>query len=64
MKERNGRVVAMVVTSTDSRTLQPIIRKHVKIVSNLMTDEFRTYIDANLLYNHQVVKHLEGEYVS
>jgi transposase-like protein len=64
LKERGGRVVAMVVTSTDSRTLQPIIRQYVKIGANLMTDEFRAYTGANLLYNHQVVKHGEGEYVS
>lgn len=64
MKERNGRVVALVVQSTDSRTLQPIIRQHVKVGANLMTDEFRAYTGSNLLYNHQVVKHGQGEYVS
>ena len=64
MKERNGRVVAMVVTSTNSRTLQPIIRQYVKIGANLMTDEFRAYTGSNLLYNHQIVKHGEGQYVN
>jgi transposase-like protein len=64
LKERNGRVVAMVVTSTDSRTLQPIIRQYVKVGANLMTDEFRAYTGSHLLYNHQVVKHGEGEYVT
>lgn len=64
MKERNGRVIAIVVKSTDSRTLQPLIREYVKVGSNLMTDEYRAYIGSHLLYNHQVVKHGQGEYVS
>lgn len=64
MVERNGRVVAMVVKSTDSRTLQPLIREYVKVGANLMTDEFKAYAGAGKLYNHQIVKHGEGEYVS
>ena len=56
LKERNGRVVAMVVTSTDSRTLQPIIRQYVKPGANLMTDEYRAYMCSRLHYNHQIVK--------
>ena len=64
MIERGGRVVAMVVKSTDSRTLQPLIRQYVKVGANLMTDEYRAYIGSNALYNHQIVKHGEGEYVS
>ncbi len=64
MVERNGRVVAMVVKSTDSRTLQPLIREYVKVGANLMTDEFKAYTGAGRLYNHKVVKHGEGEYVS
>lgn len=64
MKERNGRVIAIVVKSTDSRTLQPLIREYVKLGANLMTDEFRAYAGTNRLYNHQVVRHGEGEYVS
>lgn len=64
MIERNGRVVAMVVKSTDSRTLQPLIRQYVKVGANLMTDEFRAYTGANKLYKHQIVRHGEKEYVS
>lgn len=64
MVERGGRVVAMVVESTDKRTLQPIITQHVKIGASLMTDEWKAYAKMNLLYNHQIVKHGEGEYVS
>lgn len=64
MKERNGRVVAIVVKSTDSRTLQPLIREHVKLGANLMTDEFKSYTGLNGLFNHQVVHHGQKEYVS
>ena len=64
MIERNGRVVAMVVNSTNARTLQPLIRQYVKVGANLMTDEFKAYAGAGRSYNHQVVKHGEGQYVS
>ena len=64
MVERGGRVVAMVVASTNKRTLQPIITEHVKIGASLMTDEWKAYTNMHLRYNHQIVKHGEGEYVN
>lgn len=64
MIERGGRVIAMTVSSTDSRTLQPLIRQHVKVGANLMTDEWKAYVGAGALYDHQIVKHGQGEYVS
>ena len=43
MIERGGRVAAMVVKCTYSRTLQPLIREYVKVGANLMTDEYWVY---------------------
>lgn len=40
------------------------MREYIKVEANLMTDEFMAYAGANLFYNHQVVKHGEGEYVN
>jgi transposase-like protein len=64
MIERNGRAVAMAVTSTSKKTLQPIITEHVKIGASIMTDEWKAYTNLHIRYNHQIVKHGEGEYVN
>ncbi len=63
MVERNGRLVAMVVKSTNAQTLTPIITEYVAIGSTIMTDEFRAYMQLHRLYEHGIVRHGNGEYV-
>lgn len=62
--ERNGRVVAMKVTDTKMKTIQPIIHNHVLQGANLMTDEYNSYNGLGKTYNHQRVNHGNGIYVT
>jgi len=39
MEERGGNAIAQVVSDVKQKTLEPIIRKHVKEGSNVYTDE-------------------------
>lgn len=64
MVERNGRIVAMSVKATDAKTLEPIITEHVTLGSKIMTDEWTAYVRLHRLYDHQIVRHGQGEYVS
>jgi transposase-like protein len=63
MVERNGRLVAMVVTRTDAKTLTPLITNHVAVGSTMMTDEFKAYMQLHQSYQHNIVRHQHGEYV-
>lgn len=62
--ERNGRIVAMTVKQTSKAAIQPIIAKHVPEGGNIMTDEWKAYIGLSQKYNHQIVKHADGQYVN
>jgi transposase-like protein len=61
--ERNGRVVAMKVSRTTKKELQPIIDDVVSKGSNVMTDEWSAYKGLSTNYNHSVVRHGDGVYV-
>lgn len=61
--ERNGRLVAMKVSDTQKKTIQPIIDQHVEKGSQIMTDEYRAYKGLNSRFDHSIVKHSEGVYV-
>lgn len=61
--ERNGRVFAKPVKTTDSETLQSIVREKVKKGANLMTDEFRSYNGLGLDFIHETIAHGAGIYV-
>jgi transposase-like protein len=63
MKERDGKVVTMVVSDTKMDTLQGIIRANVEADSVVNTDESRSYIGLNALYTHHVVNHSAKQYV-
>ena len=64
MLQRGGKVIAKVVLNTRSKTLFPIILRHVKVGSRLYTDEW-DYSDAvNYLYDHYSVNHGMGFYGS
>jgi transposase-like protein len=63
MRERKGRVRAMVVQSTDIETVQPAIHANVEVNSTLLTDEAKCYSDLDgLFYRHYAVNHSEGVY--
>jgi len=64
MVEREGRIVAQVVTDANDSTVKPIIRRNVKIGTNIMTDEWRGYKKLNQMgYKHRRVNHTAKEYV-
>jgi len=60
--ERDGRVVAMPINSTDRETLHGIINANVQKGATVYTDEHRSYLNM-AGYNHHAVCHSVGEYV-
>lgn len=64
MIQRNGRVIAKVVSDTKSNTLFFVIHNYVKEGSNLYTDEWNYSDGANIYYNHRNVNHGAGFYGS
>jgi len=61
---RKGMVVAKVVQNTDTRTLDSFVRSTVADdVSMIATDEHSGYRLLDKDYNHQSVRHGQGEYV-
>ncbi|MCW3126862.1 MAG: hypothetical protein JWO03_2520 [Bacteroidetes bacterium] len=63
MLERDGKVRAFKVPNTKKKTLEPIIKKHIKKGSKVMTDEYRVYSDLHFDYTHKKVHHNRGQYV-
>ena len=64
ISKRKGGVFAKAVPNVKGSTVMPLIRDHVKIGSNLMTDEFGIYNKARKSgYKHQRVNHGIKEYV-
>ena len=61
-KERNGRIRAQPVASTDKATLQGFVADTVAIGSTVYTDEAAAYRDLPNM-EHEAVKHSVGEYV-
>ncbi|MCF7815832.1 MAG: IS1595 family transposase [Candidatus Pacebacteria bacterium] len=61
--QRGGKVKASVVQDVKMRTLESMIVEHVKIGSELFTDEFLSYSKIGSLYPHQSVSHGKGQYV-
>ncbi len=65
MLQRDGEVMAQVVSDVKRRTLEPIITQNVKEGATVHTDELLTYAAlAKAGYNHQTVNHSAGEYVN
>jgi len=62
IKERDGRVSAQAVESTDAPTLQSFIEDHVQESATVYTDEHRSY-QGMTGYNHEVVNHSAKEFV-
>jgi transposase len=61
--ERQGKVVAQVIGRRAYSTVVPLVRKHVKIGSKLMTDSDLSFRKAGQFYQHAAVNHSRKEYV-
>ena len=64
MIERGGKVVANVVNSTSERDLMPYITRTVEFTATLFTDEWVAYKNLDEVYEHFIVNHGIGQYVS
>ena len=60
----DGKVNLEVVTDTKAVTLKPIIEAMVEKGAILVTDEWGAYNGLNKDYQHEVIKHNEGNYVT
>lgn len=60
--QRGGEMKAKVVDNVKMRTLESMIVEHVKIGTQLYTDEFLSYSKIGQLYPHDSVSHGKGEY--
>lgn len=63
LMQRDGEVRANVVPDVKMRTLEAEIVKHVKIGTQLYTDELMSYSKIGTLYPHDKVVHSRGQYV-
>ena len=61
--QRKGEIRANVIEDVKMRTLEKQIVDHVKIGSQLYTDDFMSYAKIGKLYSHEVVKHGQHQYV-
>ncbi len=63
--ERQGSIVARVIRSTDTATMEGFVRQAVsEKVSLIATDEHSSYRNLNREFDHQYVRHGRGEYVA
>jgi transposase-like protein len=62
--QRNGDLRAFVVPNTQSKTLQPIIKKHVAKNAVFISDEWIGYRGLISMYDHHVVDHSKKQYVN
>ncbi len=60
----SGKVNTRVVPDTRAQTLKPIIQEMVEQGSIVVTDEWRAYSGLSKNYQHEVLKHREGQYKS
>lgn len=64
MVQRNGPLIAEVMTDNKSTYVTPIIRRNIKIGTQIMTDEAKMYQNLNKKkYKHSTVNHKAYEYV-
>lgn len=62
--ERSGRVRTFVVDNTNADTLHQIIENNVSDTATVVSDAYSSYKRLNKKFNHIVVKHKDGEYVT
>lgn len=60
----NGQVSTEVVANTKAETLKPIIASMVEKGSIVISDEWSAYNGLSKDYQHEVLKHREGQYVN
>lgn len=61
--ERGGNLVIKMLPNVKQKTIEPIIKKHVKIDSVFYTDEYNIYSRLGQWgYKHKTVCHAKGEY--
>ncbi len=58
-----GKVNTEVVANTKGKTLMPIIASMIERDATVVTDEWGAYNGLNKDYQHEVIKHKDGEYV-
>ena len=63
MVERNGKLVAKHVPNTTMETLSTQILKNIKDTATIYTDEYTSYARLKRVYDHEVVKHSQHQYV-
>lgn len=63
MIQRGGELIIMPVPDTKRKTLEPIIHRHVKKGSHIMSDEWWAYTKLSRDYKHETVNHKRKEYV-
>jgi len=64
MAERKGLLRAKVTLDTKGKTVMPIIKEHVKMGSDIMSDEYLPYQSLSREgYKHQAINHSEKQYV-
>jgi transposase-like protein len=63
MLQRGGNLIIMPVENAKRVTIEPLIYKHVKIGTKIMTDEWWAYTKLSRSYKHEVVQHGVKEYV-
>ncbi len=62
--QREGKVVAKKATDVSRKTLQGFIYENVETGSTINTDEWRSYTGLSTKFNHLVVAHGKGQFVS
>lgn len=61
---KESRVTCKVVKDTKTHSIQPLIKKHVKEGSLIVSDEWFAYRGLNAFYQHEVVDHGKGQYMN
>ena len=63
MRDREGNVVAQVVTSTDKDTMHELVNDNVEQGAIVCTDEHASYSGLDVLYEHKTVNHSAKQFV-
>ena len=64
MVQRRGQVIAKVVSDTKSSTIRPIVREHVELGAQVMTDDFGGYRHIGEDFKHRAINHSTGRYAN
>jgi len=62
LMQRDGEVRATVADEINARTIGQQVVEHVKIGSNLFTDDFGAYYHVGKFFFHAITRHGQGEY--